>query len=86
MDDPESTMATVACFLEQLHTSMSSPPEKELITTRLLAIARARKEARALIGSHSQAMPLFISILRSGTPAAKVNVAATLSALCKEED
>ena len=51
MDDPESTMATVACFLEQLHTSMSSPPEKELITARLLAIARAQKEARALIGT-----------------------------------
>lgn len=86
MDDPESTMATVANFLEQLHSSMSSPVEKELITARLLAIARARKEARVLIGSHSQAMPLFISILRSGTPTAKVNVAATLSALCMEED
>ncbi|ONK58016.1 uncharacterized protein A4U43_C09F6970 [Asparagus officinalis] len=86
MDDPESTMATVAHFLEQLHTSMSSQSEKELITARLLAIVRAQKEARALIGSHSQAMPLFISILRSGTPVARVNVAATLSALCKEED
>ncbi|XP_073013308.1 protein CELLULOSE SYNTHASE INTERACTIVE 3 [Typha latifolia] len=86
MDDPESTMADVACFVEQLHASMSSPSEKEQITARLLALVRERKEARILVGSHSQAMPLFISILRSGTPTAKVNVAATLSILCKEDD
>ncbi|XP_077214224.1 CELLULOSE SYNTHASE INTERACTIVE 3 [Tasmannia lanceolata] len=86
MDDPDCTMATVAHFVEQLHANMSSPHEKELITARLLGIARARKDARLLIGSHSQAMPLFISILRNGTPVAKVNVAATLSVLCKEDD
>ncbi|KAK2995679.1 hypothetical protein RJ640_006139 [Escallonia rubra] len=86
MDDPESTMSRVAHFVEQLHANMSSPHEKELITARLLAIARARKEARSLIGSHAQAMPLFISILRNGTHVAKVNVAATLSVLCKDED
>lgn len=86
MDDPESTMATVANLVEQLHANMSSQHEKELITARLLGIAKARKDARMLIGSHGQAMPLFISILRSGTPVAKVNVAATLSVLCKDED
>ncbi|PQM33121.1 uncharacterized protein Pyn_16452 [Prunus yedoensis var. nudiflora] len=86
MDDEEGTMARVAQFVEQLHASISSPHEKELITARLLGIAKARKDARTIIGSHSQAMPLFINILRSGTPVAKVNVAATLSALCKDED
>ena len=86
MDEPDDTVATVARFIEQLHAHMSSPSEKELITARVLGIARARKEARALIGSHGQAMPLFISILRSGTPLAKFNVAATLTALCKDED
>ncbi|KAI8003905.1 Protein CELLULOSE SYNTHASE INTERACTIVE 3 [Camellia lanceoleosa] len=86
MDDPEKAMATVARFVEQLHASMSSPQEKELITARLLGVAKARKEARTLIGSHAQAMPLFISILRSGTHVAKVNVAATLSVLCKDDD
>lgn len=86
MDDPEITMSTVAKFLEQLHANMSSPQERELITMRILTIAKAKKEARLLIGSHAQAMPLFISILRSGTPLAKVNVAATLSVLCKDED
>ncbi|KAK7320986.1 hypothetical protein VNO77_31004 [Canavalia gladiata] len=86
MDDPESTMATVANFVEQLHANLSSPHEKELITARLLGIAKRRKDARALIGSHAQAMPLFINILRNGTPPAKVNVASTLSVLCKDED
>ncbi|KAI9113082.1 hypothetical protein K1719_015607 [Acacia pycnantha] len=86
MDDPESTMTTVANFVEQLHAYLSSPLEKEFITARLLGIARTRKDARTLIGSHAQAMPLFISILRNGTPVAKVNVAATLSVLCKDED
>ncbi|CAK9168746.1 unnamed protein product [Ilex paraguariensis] len=86
MDDPERTMSRVAQFVEQLHANMSSPPEKELITARLLGMAKARKEARTLIGSHAQAMPLFISILRSGTYVAKVNVATTLSVLCKDED
>ncbi|KAI3873523.1 hypothetical protein MKX03_009433 [Papaver bracteatum] len=85
MDNPESTTARVAQFVEQLHAKMSSPHEKELITARLLGIARARKDARTVIGSHPQAMPLFVSILRSGTTVAKLNVAATLSALCKED-
>lgn len=84
MNDPESTMATVANFLEQLHANTSSPLEKELITAQLLGVARRRKDARAFIGSHAQAMPLFINILRKGTPLAKVNVASTLSILCKD--
>ncbi|XAR55556.1 hypothetical protein NMG60_11035659 [Bertholletia excelsa] len=86
LDDPEKTMATVARFLEQLQANMSSPHEKELIAARLLGMARARKEARTLIGSHAQAMPLFISVLRNGTNLAKINVAAILSVLCKDED
>ncbi|KAK8580230.1 hypothetical protein V6N12_070513 [Hibiscus sabdariffa] len=84
--DSDDTVAVVARFIEQLHAYASSPNEKELITARVLGIARARKEARTLIGSHGQAMPLFISILRSGTPLAKLNVAATLTVLCKDED
>ncbi|KAF3676580.1 putative NAC domain-containing protein 2-like [Capsicum annuum] len=86
MDDQEKTMSTVAQLVEQLHANKSSPHEKELTTARLLGIAKARKEARGLICSHGLAMPLFIFILRNGTPLAKVNVAATLSILCKDED
>ncbi|XP_072079033.1 protein CELLULOSE SYNTHASE INTERACTIVE 3 isoform X8 [Arachis hypogaea] len=86
IEDPESTMSTVAKLVEQLHAKLSSAQEKELITTRLLGIARRRKDGRALIGTHSQAMPLFINILRNGTSLAKVNVATILSVLCKDED
>lgn len=86
MEDAESTVSMVAQSLEQLHGNVSSPHEKEVITTRLLTIAKERKEARSIIGSHSQAMPLFISILRNGTILAKLNVAATLTALCKDEE
>lgn len=86
LDDPDCAMAAVAQFIEQLRANISSPHEKELVTARLLGLARSRKDARVIISSHSQAMPLFISVLRTGTPMAKVNVAATLSALCKEED
>ncbi|XP_050213745.1 protein CELLULOSE SYNTHASE INTERACTIVE 3 [Mercurialis annua] len=86
MDDPENIVATVARFIEKLHARHSSPHEKELITARLLSLAKAKKEARAVIGSHVQAMPLFISILRSGTLGAKVNVAGSLSVLCKDDD
>ncbi|VAH94031.1 unnamed protein product [Triticum turgidum subsp. durum] len=86
VDDPGSAMSTVARLLEQLHGSVTSLPEKEVAIKRLLELAKAKKDARILIGSHSQAMPLFISFLRSGTSSAKVNAAALLSALCKEED
>jgi hypothetical protein len=79
-------MSTVARLLEELHASMISPSEKEVTTRRLLELAKAKKEARILIGSHAQAMPLLISTLRIGTATAKVNAAALLSALCKEED
>lgn len=85
-NDPDDTVATVARFIEKLHAKISSPHEKELITARLLGLAKSKKEARTIFGSHAQAMPLFISILRSGTPGAKVNVAGTLSALCKDDE
>ncbi|KAL6547377.1 hypothetical protein OROMI_023098 [Orobanche minor] len=86
VDDPKKTMSRVTQLIEQLHSNVSSPHEKELTTACLLGTAKSRKEARALICSHGQAMPLFVSILRSGTLLAKINVAATLSVLCREDD
>ncbi|KAJ6954307.1 hypothetical protein NC652_005906 [Populus alba x Populus x berolinensis] len=73
MDGPEDTIAAVARFIEKLHSRITSPPEKELVTACLLRLAKARKETRTVIGSHAQAMPLFISILRSGTSEANLN-------------
>ncbi|KAJ3671644.1 hypothetical protein LUZ60_007723 [Juncus effusus] len=84
LDDPDSSVSTVARLLEQLHSS--SPIEKQQVTSNLLSLARSQKDARLLIGTHSQAMPLIISILRTGTPASKSNVASLLTALCKEDD
>jgi hypothetical protein len=86
MDDPEKAMATVAQLIEQLHAKTSSPQDKELTTARLLGIAKGKREARRLIGSYGQAMPLFISMLRNGTTLAKVNVASILCVLCKDKD
>ncbi|CAN1240118.1 Protein CELLULOSE SYNTHASE INTERACTIVE 3 [Linum grandiflorum] len=79
-------MAIVSSFIEKLHAKVSSHHEKELITARVLGIAKAQKEARTVIGSHAQAMPLFVSILRDGTLGAKLNVAATLCVMCKDDD
>ncbi|XP_019085632.1 PREDICTED: uncharacterized protein LOC104715869 [Camelina sativa] len=86
MDDPEKAMATIAQLIEQLHAKTSSPQDKELTTARLLGIAKGKREARRLIGSYGQAMPLFISLLRNGTSLAKVNVASILCVLCKDKD
>ncbi|CAI0393165.1 unnamed protein product [Linum tenue] len=83
---PENAMDTVSTFIEKLHAKVSSHHEKELITARVLGIAKAQKEARTVIGSHAQAMPLFVSILRNGTDGAKLNVAATLSVMSKDDD
>ncbi|KZV23198.1 hypothetical protein F511_05037 [Dorcoceras hygrometricum] len=83
-DDPD--ISRVAQLIDQLHANVTSAHEKELTTARLLGIAKTRKEARAFIISHDQAMPLFVSILRNATLPAKINVAATLSILCKSND
>ncbi|XP_073125574.1 protein CELLULOSE SYNTHASE INTERACTIVE 3 [Henckelia pumila] len=83
-DDPD--ISRVAQLVDQLHANVTSAHEKELTTARLLGIAKTRKEARAFIISHDQTMPLFVSILRNGTLPAKINVAATLSILCKSKD
>ncbi|CAN1130566.1 Protein CELLULOSE SYNTHASE INTERACTIVE 3 [Linum perenne] len=85
-EKPENAMATVSNFIEKLHAKVSSHHEKELITARVLGIAKAQKEARTVIGSHAQAMPLFVSILRDGTHGAKLNVAATLCVMSKDDD
>ncbi|KAL8167222.1 hypothetical protein V2J09_008721 [Rumex salicifolius] len=86
MEDSDDTMAAVAQLIEKLLGNTSSPQEKELVTARLLGIAKSRKDARVLIGSHSRAMPLFISILRGGTLISKVNVASILSILSKKQE
>lgn len=86
MDDPDGTFASVAQSIEQLRTNISTPTEKELISKHLFELAETKKEARTAIGTHSQAIPLLVALVRSGTLAAKMNAAAILGALCHEEE
>ncbi|XP_051124073.1 protein CELLULOSE SYNTHASE INTERACTIVE 3 isoform X2 [Andrographis paniculata] len=85
-EDLEKALSRVAKLFEQLHSSASSPQERELTTACLLGVAKSRKEARDFIVSHGQAMPLLVSILRNGTQLAKINVAEILRVLCKDKD
>lgn len=86
MEDPDGVLAKVAQCIEQLRTATSSAQERENVSRQLFELAESRKDARTAVGSHSQAVPLLVALLRSGTLAAKVNAAAILGALCKEED
>ncbi|GLJ09423.1 hypothetical protein SUGI_0109450 [Cryptomeria japonica] len=86
LEDPDGIWANVAQFIEQLRTSSSTTHEKELITQRLLNIAKSGKDARIAICSHSQAIPLLVALLKSGTSTAKINVASILGVLCQEEE
>ncbi|KAL2624510.1 hypothetical protein R1flu_008755 [Riccia fluitans] len=86
MEDPDGVLARVAQCIEQLRTVHLTQQEKEIISRQLFELADSREDARIAVGSHSQAIPLLVALLRSGTIAAKVNAAATLGVLCKEED
>eukprot|EP00250_Pteridium_aquilinum_P021586 c25167_g1_i2 orf=367-6780(+) len=86
MDDPDGIFANVAQSIEQLRTNVSTPNQKESISRQLLELTETRKEARTAIGTHSQAIPLLVALVRTGTVAAKMNAAGILGALCQEED
>ncbi|BBN12529.1 hypothetical protein MPTK1_5g20900 [Marchantia polymorpha subsp. ruderalis] len=86
MEDQDGVLAKVAQCIEQLRTVILTPYEKEIISRQLFELADGREDARIAVGSHSQAIPLLVALLRSGTIAAKINAAATLGVLCKEED
>lgn len=86
MEDPDKLWANVAQSIEKLRTNSTTTHEKELVTEQILNIAKEGKDARTSICSHSQAIPLLVALLKSGTTTAKVNVASTLEVLCKEEE
>lgn len=86
MEDPDKLWANVAQSIEKLRTNSTTTHEKELVTEQILSIAKEGKDARISICSHSQAIPLLVALLKSGTITAKVNVASTLEVLCKEEE
>ncbi|MCO5597775.1 hypothetical protein L7F22_051857 [Adiantum nelumboides] len=86
MDDPDGIFANVAQSIEQLRTNVSTANQKESISQQLLELTETRKEARTAIGTHSQAIPLLVALVRTGTLAAKMNAAGILGALCQEEE
>lgn len=86
IDDIEKAAHTITRLIEQLHAKKSTAQEKELSSARLLGLAKGKKECRKIIGRNVNAMPSFISLVRNGTPLAKLNSASTLTVLCKDEN
>lgn len=86
MEDPDGTLASVAQCIEQLRQSSSSVQEKEYSLRQLLELIDTRENAFSAVGSHSQAVPVLVSLLRSGSLAVKIQAATVLGSLCKENE
>ncbi|KAK4411638.1 protein CELLULOSE SYNTHASE INTERACTIVE 1 [Sesamum angolense] len=86
MEDTDGTLASVAQCIEQLRQSSSSSQEKESSLRQLLELINTRDNAFGAVGSHSQAVPVLVSLLRSGSLAIKIQAATVLGSLCKENE
>ncbi|KAG8642891.1 protein CELLULOSE SYNTHASE INTERACTIVE 1 [Manihot esculenta] len=86
MEDPDGTLASVAQCIEQLRQSSSSVQEKEYSLRQLLELIETRENAFSAVGSHSQAVPVLVSLLRSGSFGVKIQAATVLGSLCKENE
>ncbi|PON72573.1 Coatomer beta subunit [Trema orientale] len=86
MEDPDGTLASVAQCIEQLRQSSSSIQEKEYSLKQLLELVDTRENAFSAVGSHSQAVPVLVSLLRSGSLGVKIQAATVLGSLCKENE
>ncbi|GAB4848661.1 Interactor with COP9 signalosome (CSN) complex [Ancistrocladus abbreviatus] len=86
MEDSDGTLASVAQCIEQLRQNSSSRQEKEYSLRRLLELIDTRENAFSAVGSHSQAVPILVSLLRSGSLAMKIQAATVLGSLCKENE
>ncbi|XP_024541091.1 protein CELLULOSE SYNTHASE INTERACTIVE 1 [Selaginella moellendorffii] len=87
MEDPDGVLASVALCIEQLRGASFSPQEKENASKQLLVLVEERDQnAKKAITSHTQAIPLLVNLLRTGTTSSKINVAAVMALLCKEEE
>ncbi|KAG5155338.1 hypothetical protein JHK82_013307 [Glycine max] len=86
MEDPDGTLASVAQCIEQLRQSSSSVQEKEYSLRQLLELIDLRENAFGAVGSHSQAVPVLVSLLRSGSFNVKIQAATVLGSLCKENE
>ncbi|XP_010261199.1 PREDICTED: uncharacterized protein LOC104600075 [Nelumbo nucifera] len=86
MEDPDGTLASVAQCIEQLRRSSSTVQEKESSLKQLLDLIDTRDNAFSAVGSHSQAVPILVSLLRSGSLGVKIQAATVLGSLCKEDE
>ncbi|XP_042501937.1 protein CELLULOSE SYNTHASE INTERACTIVE 1-like [Macadamia integrifolia] len=86
MEDPDGTLASVAQCIELLRRSSSTAQEKENSLKQLLDLIDTRDSAFSAVGSHSQAVPILVSLLRSGSPGVKLQAATVLGSLCKEDE
>ncbi|BFG35353.1 hypothetical protein CerSpe_216270 [Prunus speciosa] len=86
MEDADGTLASVAQCIEQLRQSSSAVQEKEYSLKQLLELIDTRENAFSAVGSHSQAVPVLVSLLRSGSVGVKIQAATVLGSLCKENE
>lgn len=86
MEDPDGTLASVAQCIEQLRQNSSSFQEKEFCLRKLLELIETHENALSAVGSHSQAVPVLVSLLRSGSLVVKIQAARVLGSLCKENE
>nr|XP_043632454.1 protein CELLULOSE SYNTHASE INTERACTIVE 1-like [Erigeron canadensis] len=86
MEDPDGTLSSVAQCIEQLRQKSSSSQEKEFNLRQLLDLINTREGAFSAVTSHSQAVPVLVSLLRSGSLGVKMQAATVLGSLCKENE
>ncbi|KAI7981470.1 Protein CELLULOSE SYNTHASE INTERACTIVE 1 [Camellia lanceoleosa] len=86
MEDPDGILSSVAQCIEQLRQNSSSVQEKEYSLKQLLELIDTRESAFSAVGSHSQAVPVLVSLLRSGSLGVKMQAASVLGSLCKENE
>ncbi|XP_039114069.1 LOW QUALITY PROTEIN: protein CELLULOSE SYNTHASE INTERACTIVE 1 [Dioscorea cayenensis subsp. rotundata] len=86
VEDSDGTLSSVAQCIEQLRRSASTAQEKENSLKQLLDLVETRENAFGAVGSHSQAVPILVSLLRSGSFGVKMLAATVLGSLCKEDE
>lgn len=86
LEDTDGTLSSVAQTIEQLRRSTSTIEEKENSLKQLLDLLKTRENALGAVGSHSQAVPILVSLLRSGSFGMKIQAASVLGTLCEEDE
>ncbi|GAB2283457.1 Interactor with COP9 signalosome (CSN) complex [Dionaea muscipula] len=86
MEDPDGTLASVAQCIELLRQSAYSLQEKEYSLKQLRELINTHENAFGAVGSHSQAVPVLVSLLRSSSLVLKMQAASVLGSLCKDNE